>query len=375
MNEEVIQEKKTLREEDAKVYNRIKVKLSIVDLIINIVFITLLAFSGISRFLVEIIEPYSPNLYLQFLVFLTTVGMAGGIIGFPLEFYSSYILEHRFKLSNQSFLKWIIERAKSLLVGLALGIPVALAFYYFLRVTGGLWWVYFSIFLFLVSILLARLAPVLIFPIFYTFKPMENSEIGEKILTIIQKYKIQIKGIFSFNMSKETKKANAGFTGIGKSKRIILSDTLIENFSPDEIAVIFAHEVGHYRRRHIVKNIFLSGIVIFISFYICGQVYDWSLYKFGFSNVYDIAAIPILFFYLSLFSLLTMPLTNFISRKYEIEADDFSIKATGDRGSFISGMEKLAEINLADKEPNPIVEFLFYGHPSIKKRIDRVEKM
>lgn len=366
---------KKLKENDAKRYNRIKIRISIADLVINIIFITILAFSGISDVIVKQIEPYVQNPYLQFLLFLAIVGFSAGIIGFPLDFYSSYILEHRFKLSTQNLFTWGVERIKSLGVGLMLGIPVALAFYYFLIISGKHWWLYFGAFIFLFAILLARLAPVLIFPIFYKFKPLDQGEISEKIIAIIKKNNIRIRGIYSFDMSRETRKANAGFTGIGKSKRIILSDTLIENFTPDEIAAVFAHEVGHYRKRHIAKNIFLSGIVIFLSLFLCGRLYEWTLYRYGFIHIHEIAALPILFFYLSLFSIIAMPLTNYLSRSFEIEADRFSLEIVEDKKSFISSMEKLAEINLADREPHPIIEFLFYSHPSIKKRIEHARGM
>ena len=363
-------ENNELRDEDAKKYNRIKNTISIIDIIITVIIMTILAFSGISKIITTEIELYAQNPYLQFLLFLFVVGIASQLIDLPMDIYSSYILEHRYDLSNQTIFKWIMERMKSLLVGLCIGVPIMLVFYYLLRIVGDDWWLYFSVFIILVAIVLARIAPIIIFPLFYKFKQLDNEEMKEGISAILEKYDINIKGIFTFNMSKDTKKANAGFTGIGKSKRIILSDTLMENFSTDEISGIFAHELGHYTKRHIVKGIFLSSVTIFLSFYVCGQLYAWTISKFGFIYTYDIAAIPILFFFLSLFGLITMPLTNFVSRRFEIEADIFAIRTTGDKDSFISGMEKLAKINLADKEPNRIIEFLFYSHPSIKKRIE-----
>jgi STE24 endopeptidase len=242
-------------------------------------------------------------------------------------------------------------------------------FYVFLKLTGWLWWLWFSLFIFFISVFLARIAPVIIFPIFYKFKELESDEIRERITALLEGQGISIKGIYSFNLSKDTKKANAGFTGIGRSKRIILSDTLIGQFTPDEIAVVFAHEMGHYRKRHIVKSIVLGSASIFVSFFLCGELYRLTLAVMGYGHVYDIAAIPVLFLYLSLFSLVTMPLSNALSRRYEREADRYALEATRDRDSFISAMEKLADMNLADRDPNPVTEFMFYSHPSIKKRI------
>jgi STE24 endopeptidase len=225
------------------------------------------------------------------------------------------------------------------------------------------------VFIFFISVFLARVAPVIIFPLFYKFKNLESDEIRRRITRLLDDQGIPIKGIYSFNLSKDTKKANAGFTGIGRSKRIILSDTLIGQFTPDEIAVVFAHEMGHYKKRHIVKSIALGAFSIFLSFYLCGELYRLTLGYLGFAHVYDIAAIPVLFFYLTLFSLVTMPLSNALSRKYEREADRYALEVTRDREAFISSMEKLADMNLADRDPNPVTEFMLYSHPSIKKRI------
>lgn len=354
---------------DEKAYNRIKVRLSVADLVIDILLITILAFSGLS----VVIAGYSTitgNAYLNFLVFMFITGLIFSITGLPLEFYGSYIIEHRFGLSNQTILKWVWERIKSLALSLVIGIPVSLVFYYLIRQAGQNWWLYFSIFIFIVSVFLARIAPVVIFPLFYKFTELENGEIRQRVEKILSDVKINIKGIFSFNMSKDTKKANAGFTGLGRSKRIILSDTLLERFTPDEIAVVFAHEAGHYRHRHIMKNILSGTVIIFTTFYVSSIFYSVTAKFMGYENVYELAALPLLVFYLMLAGLIMMPVNNFISRKYEFQADEYALSVTSDLDAFISTMEKLAEINLADKEPHPVVEFFLYSHPSIKKRIE-----
>lgn len=357
--------------EKAKEYNATKIRITIADMAMGIVFITFLAFSGISQWLVSrILYAGITGEYYIFLIFMAVLGAANGIIGLPLDIYSSYIIEHRYGLSNQTVPAWAAERLKSLGVGLVIGIPVALLFFFLIRSAGNLWWVIFSGTVFLVAVLLARVAPVLIFPLFYKFHPVEESELKEKIDSLMQKYSIPIRGIFSFNLSKDTKKANAGFAGIGKSKRVILSDTLIEHFTTEEIIVIFAHELGHYLKRHIVKNVIMSGVIIFLSFYVCNSLYNWTRSMYNFQNPADIAALPILLFYLTVTGLIIMPLTNAISRKYEREADMFAITLTDDPDSFISGMDKLADLNLSDRNPHRLVEMFFYSHPSIGKRIE-----
>ncbi len=360
-----------LPEEKSREYNRIKLRLSLADMVLSLLLITLLAFSGISPFLAETIRRhYDGSGSLQFLLFLAVAGSAMGLLGLPMDFYGSYILEHRFGLSNQSLPQWLTERLKSLSVGLVLGIPVALVFYQFLLIAGADWWIYFSLFLFFFSVILARVAPVLIYPLFYKFTPLDDGGLREKITALLKGFDLEIKGIYSFNMSRDTKKANAGFTGIGRSKRIVLSDTLLEKFTPEEIAVVFAHELGHYQKRHIPKNMILSAFVIFGAFYLCGVLYDITRAAYGYTSLHEIAALPQLFFHLTLFGLIVMPLTNGLSRRFEREADRFALELTGDRAAFVSAMEKLADVNLADREPHPLTEFFLYSHPSLKKRID-----
>ncbi len=356
--------------ENAKRYNAIKVRLTVVDIAVNFLFITALAFSGISTFVVtDVIAPHITHDYLAFLAFLAIVSIAGGIIGLPLDFYGSFIIEHRFGLSNQGIGRWAFERVKALLVNLAIGIPLSLIFFAFLRTAGRLWWLYLAATVFLLAIVLARLAPVIILPLFYKFEPLDEGPVTGSIRALVEKHGIPIRGIFTFNMSRDTKKANAGFTGIGKSRRVILSDTLMEEFTQPEILTVFAHELGHYVKRHILRGISFNGVVIFLALYLCGLSYDLTWTRLGHASRQDIAALPVLFFYLTIFGLLLMPLSNYLSRRFEREADRFAIEITGDAGAFISSMDKLANMNLADREPNAAVEALFYSHPSISKRI------
>jgi len=352
-----------------KLYNKIKLRLSIIDLVLDLLLITALAFSPLSQAIANV-SAVTGNIYLHFLVFMLIIGAGFSVIGLPFDFYGSFIVEHKFGLSNQTFFKWVWERLKSTGLSIVIGVPVSLVFYFLIKSMGDKWWLYFAGFIFVISVFFARVAPVIIFPLFYKFTKLEDGEIKEKLEKILSDVNIKITGIFSFNMSKDTKKANAGFTGLGKSKRIILSDTLLEKFTPDEIAIVFAHEAGHYKHRHIVKNIMFSTVVIFASFYICSVLHSITIKSMGFGNIYDLAALPALVFYLTLSGLIMMPVTNYISRKYEFQADEYAIRLTSDLDSFVSTMEKLAEINLADKEPHPVVEFFLYSHPSIKRRIE-----
>jgi STE24 endopeptidase len=258
---------------------------------------------------------------------------------------------------------------------MVLFLPLLFLLYSFLRNFKDFWWIAVGILLFLFTVLLSEIAPLVIFPLFYKFEPIEEGELKKKLMEMCEKVGLKISGVFSFNISKNTKKANAGFTGLGKSKRIILGDNLINNFTIDELRAVFAHEVGHYHFSHIWKLIVVGAISTFISLFIASFLYKKSLPFFGFNGIDDIAAIPLLFLFLFLYGLMTMPLSNAISRKFERSADKYALETMQGKKDFVSSMLKLKDINLADWDPNPVVEFFFYSHPSIKKRITMADEI
>lgn len=354
----------------AKKYAKTHQIISVAGTILFFAIMVILLFTGLSKQIESIAYSYTSNDYIALLIFLGIIGAAESIINFPLSFYSGYILEHKYELSNQTLAKYFKEKLKVLALGIVLGVPMLLVFFYVLRTFESSWWLVLGIVMFLFSIILGRVAPTLIMPLFYKFKPIENESIKEKIMQLCNKANVKIQGIFTFDMSKDTKKANAAFTGIGKSKRIIIGDTLMNNFSEEEIETVFAHEMGHYTKKHILKIMAVSTIVTFAGLYVTSILYKHSLGYFGFTGVSQIAAVPLLFLYLSLYSLITSPLTNILSRKFEWEADTYALEMTNNKGAFISAMEKLADQNLADKTPNKVIEFLFHSHPSIDKRVE-----
>ncbi len=358
----------------SKKYNKIKITVKIISLILNFLLLIVIVFTSLSRIIEQQIYSYTSNDYVAFIIFLIIIGFISLLLSLPLDFYSSYLVEHRFNLSNQKFSDWIIENLKELIVSSIIIFPIAFVFYYLIK-NYEYWWLILTLIVFTFTILLARIAPTLIFPIFYKFKELDNENLKIKLTQLCQKLEIPFKGIYSFDLSKSTKKANAGFTGISKSKRIILSDTLIENFTDDEILTVFAHELGHYKKGHIMKNILIGFVSTFLNFYLAAHFYELLLYKFNFQSISQISALPLLFLILSVLSIVFMPVTNFILRKFEYEADEFAVKTTNDKESFIAALNKLSKINLSDENPNPFIEFIFYSHPSIKKRILRIRSI
>lgn len=358
---------------DSKKYNNIKLAAGIIRGVLSFILILLFVALGFSRDLQGFLTENVSGKYLQFLLFVIISGFGASVLFFPLSFYTEYYLEHKYGLSNQTFLAWIGEGLKALLVSGVIGVPLLLFFYYTLNRYQSFWWLPFAIILFAVSVVLARIVPVLILPLFYKITPLENDELKERIETLASQTGLKLKSIFKFNMSKNTKKANAAFTGLGKTKRILLGDTLLDSYSNDEIETVIAHEMGHYKYKHILKNIIFGTVSSFLTLYLISVLYSVSLEWFGFYDISQIAALPLLSLWAMVIGIIQTPLSSSISRKYEYEADEYAIRMSEKPEAFKRTLEKLNEQNLGDKEPHPFVEWFFYSHPSVKKRIARID--
>ncbi|HVO73513.1 MAG TPA: M48 family metallopeptidase [Ignavibacteriaceae bacterium] len=358
---------------DSKKYNNVKLAVGISEGILSFTLILFFVLTGLSGGLENLLAGYFKGKYLLFLAYTVSLGIAGGIIFFPFSFYTGFYLEHKYNLSNQTFLKWIWENLKGMLVSALIGIPILIFFFYVLNNFGNLWWLPFSILLFIVSVILARIVPIFILPIFYKITPIDNENLKMKIAVLAQDAGIKVENVYTFNMSKNTKKANAAFTGIGKSKRILLGDTLLNSYSEDEIETVIAHELGHYKKKHILKNIIIGTASSFLTLFLISVLYHISLDWFRFASINQIAALPLLSLWGMLIGVIQTPLSNILSRKYEYEADQYAVSATRKTAAFIRTLEKLTQQNLADKDPHPFVEWFFYSHPSVKNRVAAIE--
>jgi STE24 endopeptidase len=308
-------------------------------------------------------------------LFAGVLSVLSSLVGFPLRYYSGFHLEHRYGLSNQTFARWMWEGTKGSLVGAAIVAPLLLAFYYCLKTFGSWWWLPVGAVVFFFSVLLARVAPTVIVPLFYTLKPLEEHPLRERILTLCNRVGMQASGVFVFDMSKNTKKANAAFAGTGKARRVLLGDTLVANFTDDEVETVVAHELGHFKLRHIRRMILLGAVSTFAGLFLTAQAYAWTVEWLGFASPHQLAALPLLALWMGVYSLMTTPVSNALSRKHEREADRFAVGLTGNASAFVDALTKLARTNLADPSPHPMIEFFFYSHPSIERRIQLVQAM
>lgn len=354
---------------DSKKYNNIKLAFGISKTIVTFILLFVFVYYDFSKYLVNYLSTYVTNSYIILFIFVVILGIILSILFFPANFYTEFLLEHKYNLSNQTFFTWIWENFKSTMVGSIIGIPILMIFYYIMENYGNLWWLPFAFLLFIVTVILSKVLPIIILPIFYKLTPIEDEDLKQRILVLSDSVNMKIDNVFQFNLSKNTKKANAAFTGLGKTKKILLGDTLTNEFSNDEIETVIAHELGHYKHKHLITNIVVSTVSSFLTFYLLSVLYQFSIGWLGFKEITEIAALPLLVLWGMLIGLIQTPLLNILSRKHEYQADEYAVKTTNKKDIFIDTLTKLTEKNMGDKEPHPFVEWFFYSHPSIKKRV------
>jgi STE24 endopeptidase len=357
------------RQQKAKEYARLKHRLLAADLFLSAAALVLVLVSGLSVWLRDGVMSVTPNVYAQVALYFGIGVMAYGVLFLPLTYYSGFVLPHRYGLSVQTLSGWVLDLFKGGALSLVLGGIVMEVIYFLLANTPQWWWLIAAVVMLFFSVLLANLAPVLIFPLFFKFKPLEDVELVARLMRLTERARTRVNGVYTMQLSDRTTAANAAFMGLGNTKRIVLGDTLYQNFTPDEIETILAHELGHQVHNDIVWGIAVQALLTLVGFYIANLVLVAGVAFFGFTGIADLAAMPLLALALGAFGLVTMPLGNWYSRRREYAADRYALEMTRNPQAFIKAFEKLANQNLAEMEPEPWVEWLLYDHPSIGKRI------
>jgi STE24 endopeptidase len=319
---------------------------------------------------------FTNNQWVLVALFVAIFGGIYSILNLPLGYYSGFVLPHRFGQSNQTFRDWMIDQIKGLAVGAPLGLLLLELLYLALRATGALWWLWAAVGMLIFTVLLSNLAPVLIAPLFNKYVPLgdEHKELADRLLELARRANTKVKGVFKFDMSKRTKAANAALAGIGNTRRIVLGDTLINEFSTDEIETVLAHELGHHVHRDIPVLIALGTLSTTLSLFLASVALNWAIRHFGFTGPADVAAFPALMLIFGAYGLITMPLENAVSRWRESMADDYALESTGKREAFASAFTRLANQNLGEVDPEKWVVFMFYSHPPLGERIAKANQ-
>jgi STE24 endopeptidase len=354
---------------ESKRYNRVRRWIGIADFVLGLALLLALLITGWSGSLRDLAYRVAFQNY-TFAVFLYVfmLMLIAKVLGIGLDYYG-FRLEHRYKLSNQKLRGWAEDELKGFLVGLVLGAILVELLYFIIRQAQHWWLIAWAAFLAL-FVLLAQLAPVVLFPIFYKFAPLEDEELKARLVRLSERAGARVRGVYKWHLSEKSKKANAALTGLGNTRRIILADTLLDNYSPDEIEAVLAHELGHHVHRHIFKSILVQAGITFVGFWAGNWVLRYAVERrHMFATLSDFANLPLLALLSTLLSLLLLPALNAYSRFNERQADRYAFGSIPNVAPFITSMNKLAEQNLAERSPSKWVEWLFHSHPSISKRV------
>lgn len=356
-------------QEKAKHYATLKYRILAIELALSGAAFLFVLFSGLGVSLRDLILNLTPDPYLSVLLYFAIGIAAYGLLMLPLTVYGGYLLPHRFELSTQPFFAWLTDLVKGGVLALILGGIIVEVLYLVLRTAPDYWWLIISGFMLLFTVVLANLSPILILPLFYTFTPLKNPELLERLERLTKNAKTRVNGIYTMVLSDRTIAANAAFMGIGPTKRIVLGDTLYENFTTDEIEVIIAHELAHQVNNDLVKGIAVQTVLTTIAYFLADLIIRFGITFFGFNGIADLAAMPLFGLAIGIFAILTLPLANGYSRWRETIADRYALDTTRNPQAFISAFERLAYQNLTEIEPEPWVEFLLYDHPTIAQRV------
>jgi STE24 endopeptidase len=361
------------RQQQAKEYARIRRRLWLVDTLFSTIYFLAWLYFGWAISLRMALSTITKNEWLLVPLFVAVFGGIFFLFNLPLGYYSGFVLPHRFDQSNQSLKDWIVDQLKGLAIGAPLGLILLELLYLALRATGNLWWLWAAGGLLVFNVLLINLAPILIMPLFNKYVPLgdEHKDLAERLLKLAERANTKVRGVFKYDMSRQTKAANAALTGIGSSRRIIIGDTLINEFSTDEIETVLAHELGHQVHRDIPVLVTFGILSTTLGLYLASLGLNWAIGTFGFTSPADVAALPALGLIFGIYGFITTPLDNAVSRWREGMADDYALQATGKNEAFASAFTRLANQNLGEVDPEKWVVFMFYSHPPLGERIEK----
>ena len=359
------------RQTKARQYARLGRRLFLVDLLIGGIYVLVWLITGWSIAVSNMLATISTAAW--FLVAGVALVFVAGmyLIDLPLSYFSGFVLPHRFEQSTQTRRGWVSDQIKEVLVGGIFGFIVIEVIYAVLRAAPETWWLWAAAILLLFQVVLANLAPVIIMPLFYKVVPLgdEYAELSSRLLRLAQQAHTKVRGVYRFDMSRRTKAANAALMGLGNTRRIVLGDTLLSEFTTDEIETVLAHELGHHVNRDIPIGMAVNTALTVIGLYVAALIMTWGVGVWGLSGPADPASLPWFVLAMGLYGLVTMPIGNAFSRWRESKADAYALHATDNPRAFISAMTRLANQNLADVDPEAWEEILLHSHPAFRKRI------
>jgi STE24 endopeptidase len=357
----------------ARRYEKEKRLLSLIGSVLSLMILLFFYYSGLSRYLAHNFS--GDSIVLTFLAYVAVLYSLFALVQFPLSLYSGYFHEHKWNFSNQTFTAWLWDQAKSFLVGLVILNLILGVFLWILAFSPLMWWLAAGIGMAIVSVIFSIIFPIVILPIFNKYTPVQDLELTEALRKILAREGLKSSGFFKEDMSRQTKKENAFLAGLGKTRRVVLGDNLMKHMAIPEIESIMAHEIGHYKYRHIWKFIVLGTLQQIVVFYLLNMAMSSFFPSFLSSARSNLAHLPWLAIAMGGISgFLFGPLGNAISRHFETQADRYALENIADKKAFLTALAGLANRNLSNAYPSRWIKWLYYSHPPIGERLEKAEK-
>jgi STE24 endopeptidase len=365
-----------VNEDKATRYNRLKRQAGIASLVWSVVFLIALVATGASAAVRDLSEDAAAAVVSSGWVravsvagYVVLVSLLNEVGSLPIDFYGGFVLERRYGLSRQTPAAWLGDQAKALGLTLVLGIGAASILYFFIHRYPSGWWLPSAVVFAGLIVGLANIAPLILLPLFYAVKPLANDALRRRLLALGERAGARVVDAYEWGLGEKTSKANAALTGIGGSRRILVSDTMLAQYSEDEIEVVLAHEMAHHVHGDIWKGIALQTVLIVAGFFTASWLLRVGAPAAGLRGTDDVAGLPILLLGAGAVSLAMLPVAHAMSRAHERRADRLALALTRNPAAFVSAMRRLAAQNLAEDEPSRIVQWLFHSHPPIRERI------
>ncbi len=357
-------------------YTLRKEHFSILRLIFSTLFSVIILFSGFLGKIESVLSSYISNSTIYGILFIGIITFILSISEIPFSIYSTFVIEEEFGFNKMSIKSYISDTIKQTVLTVFLGGIILFALFMFIEKTGSIWWLLASTFFILFQLLLVVIYPTFIAPIFNKFTPLEDGELKTELEKMATEAKFSLTGIFVMDGSKRSGHSNAYFTGIGKTKRIVLYDTLIENLTVQELCGVLAHEIGHWKMGHITKKITLTFLTIPVTFFIISLLIGFQplFTTFGLQPGTYYGLITLIMMISSSFTFFLTPLSNKLSRKHEFEADDFAKKIRGESDSLINALLKLSKDNLSNLTPDIYYSTYYYSHPPVSERVKKLSE-
>ncbi|HTG11781.1 MAG TPA: M48 family metalloprotease [Candidatus Eisenbacteria bacterium] len=352
----------------ARIYHRRQLALSLLGLALSVTYLLVLIETRAATHLTEYVARWTTMWWLELGIVLLVLAGAYRLVTLPLHWLGGYWLPRRYGLLHQSLRRWLWDAAKAALIGAALGLLAVLTVYALLRVTP--WWWLWGAAIFLAGYtLLALVAPIWLVPLFYRLTPLPDGDLRARLLALARRVGVPVTGVFVVDQSRKSRTANAAVTGLGRTRRILLFDTLLDQFTAEEIEAVLAHELAHQLHGDIRRGLLVQGALTLVTFWIADRALRGGAGWLGLTGPADIAGLPLFGLILVLVSLAALPVANGWSRRVEWQADRFALETIPDPRAFIGSMERLATLNLAEREPHRLEELFLYSHPAIERRI------